>query len=152
MTLHYMGRMSKESYERVIDEKIEKFINETIHSPVARFWVRWLLEDLVRADIANSVDKIEKHMGLPNIAGLLSGERYFEFNGEEGECELARAGIPHAPHLIGSYMTVRYGAMDIYCLGKEGSVFLWGYRISVKIDLKRHPGGAHGRVRVEVTA
>jgi len=147
-----MSETATEDHVKVIDEKIEKFV-EMFHSPAGQFWARLLLHELVRADVANSVDKVVKHiLDSTNVADLLSGERTFDFNGEEGECELARAGVPHAPHLIDSYMTVRYGAMDVYCLGREGSVSLWGYRLNIKIDLKRHRGGAHGKVRLEVTA
>jgi len=148
-----MSEVTTENYERAVNEKIEKFIADVFHSPAAQFWIRLLSHELVQADVANSIDKVVKHiLDSTNVADLLSGERTFDFTGEESECELARAGVPHTPHLIGSYMTVRYGAMDVYCLGREGSISLWGYRLNIIIDLKRDRGGAHGRVRVEVTA
>jgi len=148
-----MSETATEDYVKVMDEKIEKFVAEMFHSPRGQFWARILLHELVRAGVGDSVDKVVKHiLDSTNVADLLSGERDFTFTGEGGDCELSRAGIPHAPHLVGSYMTVRYGSMDIYCVGREGSISLWGYRINIKIDLKRHHGGAHGHVRVEVTA
>jgi hypothetical protein len=148
-----MSETVAEGYEKIIDEKIEKFVAEMFHSPAGQFWTRLLLRRLAMTDIANSTtDFVARIMDTINIEDQLSGERTFNFTGEEVECKLARMGVPHAPHLVDTYMTVRYGAMDYYCLGKEGSVSLWDYTITTKIDLKRDRGGAHGKVRVEVTA
>jgi len=140
------------NYEKIVDEKIEKFVAE-FHSPASQFWGRLLLRRLVRADITNNISGIVQmfNAGVVNIDSIAE-ESSFDFNGEEAECELARMGIPHAPHLVGSYMTVRYGAMDYYCLGRPGYITLWDYTIHVQINLKRHRGGAHGKVRVEVKA
>jgi len=146
-----MSETATEDYVKDTNEKIEKFV-EMFHSPAGQFWGRLLMHELVRADVVNSVDKFVKFVLDTNPADLFSGERTFDFNGEEGECELARAGVPHAPHLIDSYMTVRYGSMDIYCLGRSGYVSLWGYTIHIQIEARRLKGGARGRVRVEVTA
>jgi hypothetical protein len=137
-------------FEKALDEKIEKFINEVFHTAETRYWLIPLLHDLVRAEMAGRLGEYMRQINA-NLHNV-SGESEFEFAGEEGECELARMGIPHAPHAVGSYMTVRYGSMDIYCLGRSGYLRLWGYTIHIDIQARRLKGGARGKVRVEVTA
>ena len=139
-------------FKRALDEKVEKFISEVFHSSSGQFWARQVLHWLLRADIADRVGDIVGGLLSAKNLEALNGEKSFEFAGEGGECELARAGVPHAPHLVGSYQTVRYGAMDIYCLGKSGYLQLWDYTIHVQVDARRLKGGARGKVRVEVTA
>jgi len=138
-----------ENFMKSVDEKIERFLAEAIPSSVDQIWARSVLEGLVMANIADSVVRFANAV---DVAKAISGERDFEFKGEEVECELSRKGIPHAPHVVGSYMTVRYGALDYYCLGRPGYVTLWGYTIHVQIDVKRRGWRAEGRVRVGVTA
>jgi len=139
-----------ESYEGVIDEKIEKFVAEVFHSRAAQVWARLLLREAVRADI---LDRVNYFVIYTLDTETFAGERGFRFSGEETECELARRGIPHAPHRVDTYSTVRWGPMDYYCLGKEGSITLWGKTITITmLELERYRGGAVGRVRVEVTA
>ena len=139
-----------QDFEKTMNEKIEKFISEVIPSSVDQIWARSVLEGLVMANLANSVVRFANAV---DVAKAISGERDFEFKGEEVKCELAEAGIPHAPHVVGSYQTVRYGALDYYCLGKEGSLPIWGYTITIKLlEVKRWGWRVSGRVRVEVTA
>jgi len=142
---------AKVDFEKTVDEKIEKFVSEVFHTATSRYWLIPLLHDLVRAELAGRIGEYVSKASA-DIYDVGSGESEFEFEGEEGECELARMGIPHSPHLVGSYMTVRYGSMDIYCLGRSGYVSLWGYTIHIQIEARRLKGGARGRVRVEVTA
>jgi hypothetical protein len=144
-----MSKTTTEDFEKALDEKIEKFLSEILLSPTSRYEARLLLHDLVRADVAGFVHAYVSH-ATAHFKGTM--EREFEFKGEEVECELSRKGIPHAPHIVGGYMTVRYGALDYYCLGRPGYVTLWGYTIHVQIEVKRRGWRAEGRVRVEVTA
>jgi hypothetical protein len=129
--------------------KALRTLSELIPSPVDQMWARSVLEGMVLADLANS---IVKFAGAVDVS-VIAGERDFEFKGEEVKCELAEAGIPHAPHVVGSYQTVRYGALDYYCMGKEGSMVIWGHTITIKLlEVKRWGWRVSGRVRVEVTA
>jgi len=137
-----------EDFRKAMEEKIERFLAEAIPSTVDQIWARSVLRRMIMAQLANS---IVEFAGAADV-NVIRGEKDFEFKGEEVKCELAEAGIPHAPHVVGSYQTVRYGALDYYCLGTEGSLPIWGYTIHVKIDVKRRGWRAEGRVRVEVTA
>ena len=139
-----------ENFMKSVDEKIEKFISEVFHTAESRYWLIPLLHDLVRAEIAGRLGEYMRQINADMYH--VGGEWTFEFAGEEGECELSRAGIPHAPHATGSYQTVRYGAMDYYCLGRSGYLHLWGYTLHIQIDAKRLKGGARGKERVEETA
>jgi len=137
-----------EDFKKATEEKIDQFVKEMFHSRAAQVWARLLLREAVRADI---LDRVNDFVVYTLDTETFAGERDFRFSGEETECGLARRGIPHAPHRVDTYSTVRYGAMDYYCLGREGSVSLWGKTITITmLKLDRYPGGAVGRVRVEV--
>jgi len=140
-----------EDFKKATEEKIDQFVKEMFHSRAAQVWMRLLLRKAVRADIIDRAPDFAIYaLGMDIDADT---EWNFRFDGEETECGLARRGIPHAPHRVDTYSTVRWGAMDYYCLGKEGSITLWGKTITITmLELERYRGGAVGRVRVEVKA
>jgi hypothetical protein len=143
-----MSTTTTQDFEKMMNEKIDQFVSEMFHSRAAQVWARLLLREAVRADI---LDRVNDFVVYTLDTETFAGERGFRFSGEEVECGLARRGIPHAPHRVDTYSTVRWGAMDYYCLGKEGSITLWGKTITITmLKLERYRGGAVGRVRVDV--
>jgi len=143
-----MSTTTTQDFEKMMNEKIDQFVSEMFHSRAAQVWARLLLREAVRADI---LDRVNDFVIYTLDTATFAGERGFRFSGEETECELARRGIPHAPHRVDTYSTVRWGAMDYYCLGREGSITLWGKTITITmLKLERYRGGAVGRVRVDV--
>ena len=55
---------------------------------------------------------------------------------------------PHPPHVVGHYNTVRYGALEYFCLGREGEIPGQGQLYIVVTDREpgapEYPGSARG--------
>ena len=71
---------------------------------------------------------------------LAEGKQAFRFEGSNRACD---SSTPHIPHVRSIYDTVRYGELQNFCLGREGS----GIHIVVERSTQgcaEYPGSARG--------
>ena len=135
----------------MIEEKIEQFVKEMFITDTDKSMARQLLRRVMAAELSGLFVEFALDALEIDIGGVERWE--FKFEGEETECKLARAGIPHIPHIVGFYSIPPMKKLQYYCMGKPGTVNLGGVSITVEVkDVMRVRGGATGKVRVEVKA
>lgn len=68
-------------------------------------------------DMFNLADEVAEFCRKRAIE-LQTSRHEFSFAGSRGHCGRSE---PHAPHVDGYYSTVRFGALERYCIGTEGA-------------------------------
>ena len=66
----------------------------------------------------------------------------FHFRGSDGTKYHCKIEEPHAPHVVSHYETVRYGLLEIFCLGKEGIIEVNGKRYKLNIVVTNYSEGS----------
>lgn len=97
-------------------------------------------------------ERIQLHDRLTDYEQVLTDEDIekqidkvvsFHYFGQQGEC---RRSFPHIPHIIGSYSTVRYGNLPVFCTGRSGTFLMKnGKRIKLLKTESCHDGSCTGK-------
>ena len=125
-TVIYMLSRMKHVHENRIEEYIPNFESER-----ERIQLFDRLNDYERVltdeDIEKQIDKVQ----------------HFSYFGEHGECKRA---FPHIPHIIGSYSTVRYGNLPVFCTGRSGTFLMKnGKKVQLLKTESCHDGSCTGK-------
>ena len=97
-------------------------------------------------------ERIQLHDRLTDNEQILTDEdiekqidtvQRFHYFGQQGEC---RRAYPHIPHIIGSYSTVRYGNLPVFCTGRSGTLLMKnGKKVQLLKTESCHDGSCSGK-------
>ena len=93
-----------------------------------------LLEKLNRANPVALKDVREYLISM--LKQSISEKHEFHFRGSDGTNTHCKVEVPHAPHVVSHYETVRYGQLEVFCLGREGVIEIDGrkYRLNIVVE------------------